>query len=236
MDNIKKQGEEELKRALLMMKYDNRNTLSENYEKIIIKEQASTTIVTDTDLLGNTNLLRSYFQTVAGDYNIFDTMGLNTTNIIAGRRAGVKGVVDALDGWVDENDLAFVLGLVGGLKGKCYEDDTQNPPVKVPAIKRFLELYSEDEGGDDLISDVQSVGTTTLRTGSEKLKSQIVNTINQLQQETCEASTEGNVDDSGKSLEDNKADQVDEPKVPGEDDEYKNTKFRRFIDKSEVER
>lgn len=35
MNNIKKQGEEELKRALLMMKYDNRKTLTENVEGVM---------------------------------------------------------------------------------------------------------------------------------------------------------------------------------------------------------
>jgi hypothetical protein len=34
MDNLKKQGEEELKRALLMMKYDSKKTLTENVQEV----------------------------------------------------------------------------------------------------------------------------------------------------------------------------------------------------------
>jgi hypothetical protein len=229
MDNIKKQGEEELKRALLMMKYDNKKTLTENTDIIFEQSQQDTNIFTDKDLMGQTSELDNLKSFITTD------LGLKSTP--TARRYGVKGAVDALDAYyVGMDDLNWLLILVQMMKGKCWVDDSDpNNIIKKPAMERFLELYSEDENGDDLVEDIESVGTLTLPTGAEQLKKKIIGNIRAYQIEDC-GSTEGNVDDSGKSLEDNKDVQVDEPKVPGEDDEYKNTKFRRFIDKSEVER
>jgi hypothetical protein len=99
------------------------------------------------------------------------------TNLILGRRTGVKGVVDALDGFVDSQDLLYVLTVIKTLEGKCYFDDVNN--VKVSAINRFLELYQEDEG-EDLIDEVNGVGTRTLPTGTDKIKQQIVKLIETL--------------------------------------------------------
>lgn len=143
---------------------------------------AQSNILTDEDLMGNTNLIRSYLQTIS-DFSlgglISNALGGSPANLLAGRRTGVKGVVDALDGWVDVKDLAYVLSTVTSLKGKQYLDDTQEPPVKIPAMQRFVELYLEDEG-EDLIADVQGVGTKTLPAGTEKIKTKIVNMINSL--------------------------------------------------------
>jgi len=88
----------------------------------------------------------------------------------------VKKAVNELDGWVDEENLATVLKIVKSLNGRVYFDEEVGK--NIPASKRFLELYSEDEGGDSFVGDVQSVGTRTLATGSEKVKSVIVKTIN----------------------------------------------------------
>jgi hypothetical protein len=231
MDNIKKQGEEELKRALLMMKYDNRKTLKENTNIIFEQSTQTTNIVTDKDLMGQTDVLDNLKSFIIHD------LGANMSMVPYSRRYGVKGAVDALDDlYVGMDDLNWLLVLVQMMKGKCWVDESDPAnQIKKPAMERFLELYSEDENGDDLIEDIEAVGTRTLPTGAEQLKKKIIGNIRAYQIEDCSA-TEANVDDSGKSSEDNKANQVDEPKVPGEDDEYKNTKFRRFIDKSEVER
>jgi hypothetical protein len=180
--------------------------------------------------MGDTGALRSYVQAVVGDYNILDTMGLNQASFLLGKRIGVKGVVDELDGWVDENDLAYVLSVIGGLKGKCYMDDTQNPPVKKPAIERFLELYLEDEG-ENLVDDINSVGTKTLKTGSEKVKQIIINTISTLQSEDCSA-TEANVDDSGKPTPEPEPTPPAKPK----NNPYRDIKLRKIYDDSQIER
>jgi len=163
----KKTGLEELKRSLLMMKYDSAKTLTENESKIgnVLIEQSnkSTNILTDDDMLGDKG---------PGLYD----------------RTGVKGRVDALDGtfgFVDYKGLKTVSNIITSLKGKCYLDDTQSPAILTPAINRFLELYTEDENGDNLIDDVNKVGTATLPTGSEKIKKQIINTIEQLKKIPC---------------------------------------------------
>jgi len=167
--------------------------------KSVINEQAATNVMTDQDLLGSTNKFRSYLQTL-NDFNVlFKGLGLSPLDFAAGRRTGVKGVVDALDGWVDEKDLAYVLNVLNALKGKCYSDPAVNPPALIPAMKRFVELYKEDEG-EDLSADVTSVGTKTLPTGSDKLKQQILNVITTYSAQSCATQK---VDDT----------KVDKPKV-----------------------
>ena len=77
----------------------------------------------------------------------------------AERREGVKGLVDALDGITNTNDLKYVYDVVHYFSSKRY----QHPGTKqlMPALNQIKDSYLEDEG-DDLISDVESVGTTTL--------------------------------------------------------------------------
>ena len=94
--------------------------------------------------------------------------------MLVGRRSGVKGVVDALDGFVDSQDLAYVLRTIKSLANKFYFDEESNEYIT--ATEEFLWLYNEDEGAN-LVDDVNSVGTKTLPTGSEKLKRIILATI-----------------------------------------------------------
>lgn len=176
---------EALERIKLMMKYDSSKTLNENKE--IIFEQNESGTLTDSDLLGNTNLLWQYAQTaadfsIAAIHNVIP--GLNPSQII--NRGGVKGIVDALDGWVDAKDLATVLLTIQGLEGKCYFDEVDNK--KIPAVERFLQLYLEDEG-EDLEADVESVGLSTLPTGSADLKRKIIASINKQKSQSCDSST-----------------------------------------------
>lgn len=199
---------ESLERIKLMMKYDTSKTLNENKQFIseqIPEKNADPNILGDQDLLGSTNLIRQYFQSIAdfslplGVPNPFDVVGANFANVLASRRTGVKGVVDALDGWVDAADLGYVLLTLKSLDGKCYFDDVEG--TTVPAINRFLELYSEDEGGDDLESDVESVGTRTLPTGTDKIKRRISALITQLKSKPCVASKDdGKKTDDGKKI------------------------------------
>ena len=183
-----------------MKKQNSKNKLSEKKHSIIeqanVKQKQPTNLLTDQELLGNTSRLRSLIQSgsdfgsILGVPNLDDMFGVNWANIIAGRRTGVKGVVDALDGWVDEKDLAYVLASVKILDGKCWYDDIEN--ITLPAITRFLQLYKEDENGDDLIQDVNGVGIRTLPTGSDRIKKRIVAEINKQQQNiaACSASSQ----------------------------------------------
>lgn len=66
----------------------------------------------------------------------------------------VDTAVDDLDGWVDAGNLSSLKGILKNLSGKTYRGQD--------AIKAFLKFYSNDEGGDSFIGDVQSVGTKTV--------------------------------------------------------------------------
>ena len=56
-------------------------------------------------------------------------------------------------------------------------DDTDlDNPIPVNSVKRLMALYSEDESGDTLDGDVESVGTGSLA-GGEKIKKQILNKL-----------------------------------------------------------
>ena len=176
------EGKEALKRALLLMKYDMKKTLTENVE--VVSEQKSSNLLSDEDLLGATSVIGNYMR-LTSDYNLFDILGINQANLIAGKRKGVKGAVDALDGFVNEEDLAYVMTILSALVGKCHYDDVEEKTI--PAITRFLELYLEDEG-EELLDDVNSVGTSTLKTGTEKIKKQIAKIIQTSKTQSCNTS------------------------------------------------
>lgn len=78
----------------------------------------------------------------------------------------VDTAVDDLDGWVDIKNLNSLYNILTSLKGKTFQGKD--------AIQEFLSLYKEDEGGDDFISDVNSVGVKTLGTKGILAKRQIL--------------------------------------------------------------
>ena len=183
--------QEALERVKLMMKYDTSKTLNENKQSINEDEKNLNT-VTDADLIGSTNWFRSYIQTISdfsalGLPNIYDIIGVNLPNLIAGRRQGMKGIVDALDGFVDSKDLTYVLTVIKGLDGKCYYDDVEGKSIS--ATERLIQLYQEDEG-EDLKTEVNGVGTRTLPTGTDKIKQQIAKTIDSQIAKGCSSTKE----------------------------------------------
>jgi hypothetical protein len=193
--------EEALERIKLMMKYDSSKTLNEN-KKVIFEEEetavaASTSTdantVTVTDLMGDTGKLRQYYQMMSdfgplpGIPNLLDIVGGNIPNLVAGRRNGVKGVVDALDGFVDLEDLTYVLTVIKSLDGKCYYDDVDE--AKIPAIEKFLQLYNEDED-EDLEAEVEGVGIRTLPTGASDIKRAITREISKQKSQSCSSSAD----------------------------------------------
>jgi hypothetical protein len=189
---------EALERIKLMMNYDSSKTLNEN-KKIIFEDEETTTstdanTLTVADLMGDTGRLRQYFQTVSdfgsivGLPNLFDIVGVNPSNLLAGRRNGVKGAVDALDGFVDLEDLTYVLTVIKSLDGKCYYDDVDE--AKIPAIEKFLQLYNEDED-EDLEAEVEGVGIRTLPTGASDIKRAITREISKQKSQSCAASSDG---------------------------------------------
>jgi hypothetical protein len=189
---------EALERIKLMMNYDSSKTLNEN-KKIIFEDEETTTstdanTLTVADLMGDTGRLRQYFQTVTdfgnifGLPNLYDIVGVNPSNLLAGRRNGVKGAVDALDGFVDLEDLTYVLTVIKSLDGKCYYDDVDG--AKIPAIEKFLQLYNEDED-EDLEAEVEGVGIRTLPTGASDIKRAITKEISKQKSQSCAASSDG---------------------------------------------
>jgi hypothetical protein len=79
------------------------------------------------------------------------------------------------------------LTVIKSLDGKCYYDDVDE--AKIPAIEKFLQLYNEDED-EDLVSEIEGVGTRTLPTGAEDLKRAITKEITKLQSQSCSSSAD----------------------------------------------
>ena len=143
------------------------------------KEKETTGTLTDDDILGETSGLSSFINTIlpAAKYAAFlgfplgAAVAATAIDALKDRRNGVKGVVDALDGWVKESDLAYVLTILKALSGKKMKDGK-------PAIKRFQELYAMDEkpwigGAETLAGEVESVGTKTMSVKGDTMKEEI---------------------------------------------------------------
>jgi hypothetical protein len=144
-------------------------------EKYTAKANETEGILTDSDLLGETSGLSSFINTIlpAAKYVAFIGIpGISTAIIgtaidaLKERRTGVKGVVDAIDGFVKESDLLYVLTVLQALKGKKMKDGTS-------AIERFKKLYKMDEG-EDLVEDIESVGTKTMSVKGDLIKEEIL--------------------------------------------------------------
>jgi hypothetical protein len=144
-------------------------------EKYTAKANETEGTLTDNDLLGETSGLSSFINTIlpAAKYAAFiPVVGISTAVIgttidaLKERRTGVKGVVDAIDGFVKESDLLYVLTVLQALKGKKMKDGTS-------AIERFKKLYKMDEG-EDLVEDIESVGTKTMSVKGDLIKEEIL--------------------------------------------------------------
>lgn len=81
----------------------------------------------------------------------------------------VDDAVDDLDGYVAVYNLNNLKSYLTALKGKTYKGKD--------AIQAFLEFYKEDEGGDDFIKDVQSVGVKTLGVDGIEAKKDVLNLL-----------------------------------------------------------
>ena len=151
--------------------------LGDTYTQTKKPQEAGT--LTDDDILGETSGLSSFINTIlpAAKYAAFlgfpigAAVAATAIDALKDRRNGVKGVVDALDGYVKESDLLYVLTILKALSGKKMKDGK-------PAIKRFQELYAMDEkpwigGAETLAGEVESVGTKTLSVKADTMKEEI---------------------------------------------------------------
>jgi len=149
-------------------------------EEYVPKANEEEVTLKDTDILGETSGFSSFINTIlpAAKYAAFIGLPLSGAIIataidaLKDRRNGVKGVVDALDGFVKESDLAYVLTVLKALDGKKMKDGT-------PAIKRFQKLYTMDEtpwigSAEDLAEEVESVGTKTMSVNGDLMKEEIL--------------------------------------------------------------
>jgi hypothetical protein len=134
-----------------------------------------TTPLTDDDLMGETSGLSSFINTIlpAAKYAAFiPIIGIpvavigTTVDQFKDKRTGVKGAIDALDGFVKESDLLYVLTIIKALEGRKAAGGTS-------AIERFKKLYKLDDG-EELIDDVKSVGTRTMSVKGPFIKEELI--------------------------------------------------------------
>ena len=178
--------EEALERIKLMMNYDSSKTLNEN-KKVIFEEEetvAPASTSTDANTISLSDLIGGE---VNNDRSFFQFVAPKLADSFIGRRLGVKGVVDALDPYVDVDDLNYVLAVIKKLDGKCYYDDVDE--VKITAIEKFIQLYSDDEN-EDLVGEIESVGVRTLPAGASDIKRRIVKEIEKQKSQSCGSSTD----------------------------------------------
>ena len=77
-------------------------------------------------------------------------------------QSNVDTVVDALDGYVTESSIYNVYDIFNRLsRGWALDDRNELNKVLVNALQMLSVLYSIDESGDNLLNDLQSVGTMT---------------------------------------------------------------------------
>jgi hypothetical protein len=92
-------------------------------------------------------------------------------------KSDVDTLVDDLDGIVTVSNLQSILTIIQKYEnGESVDDTDLDHPITVNSVKRLMALYSEDESGDTLAGDVESVGTGSLA-GGEKIKKQILNKL-----------------------------------------------------------
>jgi len=220
MNNIKKQGEEELKRALLMMKYDNRKTLTENVE--VVSEEIPAYPAPKDELTVNQGSNFSSGNKTAQEYAENDSETVETSlgvkqiprgfsedsfDTIRNEVTGDEGLVDALDlgiGWnspmdlsLDVKDQTLISQFINGAKGRCFKNPYDG--LYYPKIEGLRYLYNLDEDGETLygeIKDPPGYNNTNMQLWSQKTNAEMV----QRYQEWLDVmdETQANVDDDGK--------------------------------------
>jgi hypothetical protein len=179
MDNIKKQGEEELKRALLMMKYDNRKTLTENVK--VVSEEIPAYPAPKDEPSGKSSVVNTGIKTVQGstkNVNMWDYVDSNSPTINADLGVDSSQISDFTNkGWSEvdisevDSDVTENEGLVDSLDffvEMSNEDINRASGIITkyqslyvnwngkyyPAMEAVRAKYSEDEYGDSLRADI----------------------------------------------------------------------------------
>ena len=217
MNNLKKQGEEELKRALLMMKYDNRKTLTENVEVVseeipaypapkeepIVKQDSnfSSGIKTAQEYAENSS---ETIETSLGVKEIPNGFTEDSFEDIRREVSDDEGLVDSLDALggmvgasLSDGDRSLVTQFINGAKGRCFKNNLDN--LYYPKIEGMRYVYNVDEDGETLygeIIDPPGYNTSSITFWSQKTASEMVKRYQEWLDVMDE--TEANVDDDGK--------------------------------------
>ena len=267
MNNLKKQGEEELKRALLMMKYDNRKTLTENVE--VVSEEIPAypapkdepIVKQNSNFSSGTKVAQEYAE--SGDVTVDTSLGLNEIpngyseepiSHITNQVSGDEGLVDALDFGIsfstdnfslDYRDMNTVSMHIKGATGKCFKSSADG--LYYPKIEGLRYLYSIDEDGDSLFSDLQDppgTNSTNVMIWSQETIAEMVKRYQEWLDVMDE--TEANVDDDGKPTPDKTGETTPPPAPTPEQtpppppkqkyNPYRDIKTRKIYDDSQIER
>ena len=87
----------------------------------------------------------------------------------------VNYLVNVLDLPVFDKDMTDIFDTINPLRNKiALNDDDPNNPVKVSAISRLSQLYTIDETGDILLTDIENISTWKLTNTGVKKKTQTI--------------------------------------------------------------
>lgn len=233
MNNLKKQGEEELKRALLMMKYDNRKTLTENVEVVseeipaypapkdepIVKQDSnfSSGIKTAQEYAENAS---ESVDTSLGLKNIPNGFTEDSFEDVKREVSDDEGLVDSLDAGrgmigvsLSDEDMSLITQFINGAKGRCFKNRFDN--LYYPKIEGMRYVYNVDEDGETLygeIVDPPGYNTSNVTFWSQKTAAEMVKRYQEWLDVMDE--TEANVDDEGKPTVTTTAQPTPEPTPP----------------------
>jgi hypothetical protein len=259
MDNIKKQGEEELKRALLMMKYDNRKTLTENLDKVKLmseeipaypapKEDPIVSTTQESSIKNSQEYAENSSETIdtsLGLKQIPQGFSEDSFDTIKNEVTGDEGLVDALDlgiGWnsprdlsLSSNDTILISQFINGAKGRCFKNPYDS--LYYPKIEGLRYLYNIDEDNETLYGEIKNppgYNNTNIQLWSQKTMAEMVSRY----QEWLDVmdDTQANVDDDGKPTGNQQPTPEPTPPPKPKNNPYRDIKLRKIYDDSQIER
>jgi hypothetical protein len=256
MDNIKKQGEEELKRALLMMKYDNRKTLTENLDKVRLMSEEIPAypapkpdpIVPASNDGSNSGVKTAQEYAENGSRTIETSLGLkeipegfseDESSEIQQEVMKDNGLVDALDqgfGFgLGEEDLQLVSQSIKGSKGRCFKNKLDG--LYYPKIEGLRYFYNVDEYNETLygeISDPTGFNYAENDLWSQSTTTEMVNRYQEWLDVMDE--TQANVDDDENPTPEVTQTPVVTQTPKPKNNPYRDIKLRKIYDDSQIER
>jgi hypothetical protein len=265
MDNFKKQGEEELKRALLMMKYDNRKTLTENLDKVKLMSEEIPAypapkpdpIVPASNDRSNSGVKTAQEYAENSSETIDTSLGLkqipqgfseDSFDAVRNEVSSDEGLVDALDSGssfgfqmvgvsMSDEDMGLVTQFINGAKGRCFKNPYDN--LYYPKIEGMRYVYNVDEDGETLygeIADPPGYNTASVTFWSQKTTTEMVKRYQEWLDVMDE--TQANVDDEGKPTQTSTQQPTPEPtQTPKpKTNPYRDIKLRKIYDDSQIER